>query len=102
MITMARSRDIWGPYKSYENNPVLTAYGTRSVVQNTGHGDLFQDGDGKWWITVLGIRNMDGCYPMGRETFLVPVEWPEGGWPRIEFPKLEFERAQISNTGTKD
>jgi beta-xylosidase len=102
MITMARSRDIWGPYKSYKNNPVLTAYGTRSVIQNTGHGDLFQDGDGKWWITVLGIRNMDGCYPMGRETFLTPVEWPGGGWPRIELPRLEFERAQISNTGTKE
>jgi beta-xylosidase len=91
-----------GPYESYENNPVLTAYGVGSVIQNTGHGDLFQDGDGKWWITVLGIRNMDGCYPMGRETFLTPVEWPEGSWPRIEFPKLEFERAQISNTGTKE
>jgi beta-xylosidase len=102
MITMARSRDIWGPYESYENNPVLTAYGMGSIVQNTGHGDLFQDGDGKWWITALGIRNIDGCYPMGRETFLAPVEWPEGGWPQIEFPKLEFERARISNIGTKE
>jgi beta-xylosidase len=102
MVTMARSRDIWGPYESYENNPVLTAYGVGGVIQNTGHGDLFQDGDGKWWITALGIRNLDGCYPMGRETFLAPVEWPEGGWPKIEFLKSDFERARISNTGTKE
>lgn len=102
MVAMARSRDIWGPYESYENNPVLTAYGKGDVIQNTGHGDLFQDGDGKWWITALGIRNVDGCYPMGRETFLAPVEWPEGGWPKIEFPKLEFERARISNIDSRE
>ncbi|PMD34936.1 glycoside hydrolase family 43 protein [Hyaloscypha variabilis F] len=72
MVAMARSLDIWGPYESYESNPVLTAYGKGDVIQNTGHGDLFQDGDGKWWIAALGIRNMDGCYPMGRETFLAP------------------------------
>jgi beta-xylosidase len=102
LIAMARSRNIWGPYESYENNPVPTAYGKGDMIQNTGHGDLFQDGDGKWWITALGIRNMDGCYPMGRETFLAPVEWPTGGWPQIEFPKLEFERTLISNMSSKE
>jgi beta-xylosidase len=102
LIAMARSHNIWGPYESYENNPVLTAYGKGDMIQNTGHGDLFQDGDGKWWITALGIRNMDGCYPMGRETFLAPVEWPTGGWPQIEFPKMEFERTRISNLSSKE
>jgi beta-xylosidase len=102
MVAMARSRDIWGPYESYENNPVLTAWGTNGVIQNTGHGDLFQDGDGKWWIAVLGIRNLDGCFPMGRETFLAPVDWPTGGWPKVQFPELEFERKRISNIGSKE
>ncbi|KAN0090480.1 Glycosyl hydrolase, five-bladed beta-propellor domain containing protein [Hyaloscypha variabilis] len=101
MVAMARSRHIWGPYESYESNPVLTAYGKGDVIQNTGHGDLFQDGDGRWWIAALSIRNMDGCYPMGRETFLAPVEWPTGGWPQVEFPKLEFERARISNIDSR-
>jgi beta-xylosidase len=98
MVTMARSRNIWGPYETYEKNPILTAYGTSGIIQNTGHGDFFQDGDGKWWIAVLGIRNMDGHYPMGRETFLSPAEWPTGGWPKVELPKLKFERVEMSST----
>ena len=79
LIAIARSRSIWGPYKSYEKNPILTADGMDEYVQNTGHGDLFQDHDGEWLITVLGVRNEDGRFPLGRETFLAPISWPTGG-----------------------
>jgi beta-xylosidase len=47
LIAVARSTNIWGPYESYEKNPLLTAAGTKEYIQNTGHGDLFQDRDGQ-------------------------------------------------------
>ncbi|EEU33410.1 uncharacterized protein NECHADRAFT_98469 [Fusarium vanettenii 77-13-4] len=69
--TIARSKSIWGPF--YE-----TAY-----LSHTGHGDLFQDLEGNWWIVVLGVRKEGGICPMSRESFISPVQWPEGGWPNV-------------------
>ncbi|KAJ5721959.1 xylosidase/arabinosidase [Penicillium malachiteum] len=86
---IARSRDIWGPFEVYKNNPVLTAAGTDEYVQNVGHADLFQDGTGAWWAVALGVS------PIGRETFLVPVAWPVGEWPVFGRAKMQFERAGI-------
>ncbi|KAJ6131700.1 Concanavalin A-like lectin/glucanase subgroup [Penicillium samsonianum] len=83
-LSMARSRNIWGPYESYNMNPLYTASGTTRYVQNTGHGDLFQDQNGQWWVVMLGIRIKEGRSIMGRETFLTAVDWPYDGWPTIE------------------
>jgi len=33
MITVARSRDIWGPYEAFERNPILTARDTREYIR---------------------------------------------------------------------
>jgi len=85
MITAARSRDIWGPYESYENNPILTARGTDEYIQYTGHCDMFQDQKGAWWGVCLGVRKDKGNrFIMGRETFLTPGRWSEGSWPSLE------------------
>lgn len=83
MLSMARSKSIWGPYEAYEKNPLYTASGTAQYVQNTGHGDLFQDQHGQWWVVMIGIRNKEGRCIMGRETFLTAVDWPSDGWPKI-------------------
>jgi beta-xylosidase len=83
MLSVARSRNVWGPFESFEKNPILTADGSSNEIQNVGHGELFQDEEGAWWAVALGVRNRAGHYPLGRETFLTPVEWPSGGWPTI-------------------
>lgn len=85
MITMARSRSIWGPYESCPRNPVLTnAYDTSKEVQCSGHGDLFQDHYGNWWLVHLGTRlSRRTMTHLGRETFLTPVVW-KNGWPTVE------------------
>lgn len=83
-IKIARSRDLWGPYESYEKNPILTAIGTNDYYQHVGHGDLFQDTAGQWWCVCLGVRKSEGRFPLSRETFLAQVSWPEGEWPSIE------------------
>ncbi|KAM0426571.1 hypothetical protein ACHAPT_008263 [Fusarium lateritium] len=93
MITMARSRSIWGPYEPCPHNPVLTARGTDEYIQHTGHGDLFQDHDGQWWAVCLAVRkDVQGRYAMSRETFLTPAEW-EGEWPSLETVRLIPEAA---------
>jgi beta-xylosidase len=101
MITAARSKDIWGPYESCENNPVLTAFGTEEYVQHTGHGDLFEDGNGDWWAVALGVRNEDGRYPLSRETFLTPVLWQKGGWPEIEHPRMRFQSKAVASESSR-
>lgn len=93
-INIARSSDIWGPYEGCPNNPILTAFEKDEDVRWTGHGDLFQDGRGRWFCVHLGIRHDSTNpqrHPLGRETFLTSVNWPEGQWPEIAQTKLELE-----------
>ncbi|KAL5341386.1 glycosyl hydrolase [Aspergillus crustosus] len=88
-ITIARAKDIWGPYETYENNPVLTAEGSSGLVQCVGHGDLFQDAGGHWWCVMLARREYGGNFPLGRETYLTSVEWPENEFPSFEPVEIE-------------
>lgn len=86
-LTIARSKDIYGPYESNPANPILTncnMKGQSMQIQGTGHGDFVQAADGSWWITFLAYRNYGGSYHhLGRETYLAPVEWKEGEWPVV-------------------
>ena len=83
-ITVARSKDIWGPYDAYENNPILTARGTGNYICYTGHCEFFCDGEGNWWGVCLGVRKDKGNrFIMGRESFLTTGKWPQGEWPSM-------------------
>lgn len=86
-LTIARSRNIYGPYEANPANPILTncrMAGQDKQIQGTGHGDFFQAEDGSWWMVFLAYRNFGGSYHhLGRETYLAPVEWKEGEWPVV-------------------
>lgn len=85
--TMARSRNIRGPYEEHPDNPILSAIGTDELFQTVGHADFFQDVNGNWWGAALATRSGPEweIYPMGRETCLFPVEWDDGSeWPVVE------------------
>jgi len=88
MVTIARSKELLGPYEPYENNPIQTNTNTSQYFQSVGHADFFQDFEGNWWGIALSIRQgppgHTDSYPMGRETVLYPVTWPENGWPQTE------------------
>lgn len=101
LLSIARSRNVAGPYESFAENPILTADGKDEYVQNVGHGDLFQDELGSWWAAVLGVRNEPG-QPLGRETFLAAVDWPQEGWPTISQPAMKFDRHTVLGTGIKN
>lgn len=93
MVAIARSRSPWGPFEAGPRNPVLSQRDRLAdVIQATGHGDLFQTADGRWWICYLGLRNYGGLgdelHPLGREAFLSPVQWDNDGWPVVTPPTL--------------
>jgi beta-xylosidase len=53
------------------------------TVQATGHADIFEGTDGRWWICMLARRVMaHGKSQLGRETYLAPMEWKDG-WPFV-------------------
>ncbi|KAK7442923.1 xylosidase arabinofuranosidase [Colletotrichum acutatum] len=83
METIARSRNVNGPYEPNPGNPILTNANTTEYFQAVGHADLFQDVIKNWWGVGHAIRiNFDNkAIPMGRETVLFPVTWDTGEWP---------------------
>lgn len=84
MVTIGRSRSPWGPFESCPHNPILTHRDNGwSEIQMTGHGDLIDDAQGRWWMVFLGTRIYEYQHQhLGRETFLAPVRWDADGWPR--------------------
>lgn len=85
--TIARSKNIWGPYNPNPSNPILAhcnAAGQGNPIQGVGHADIIQAHDGSWWIVFHGYRSVGGTHHiLGRETCLTPVSWPENGWPTV-------------------
>lgn len=98
-LTIARSRNIYGPYESNPANPIFThcrMVAQDSNIQGTGHGDLFQAADGSWWMVMLAFRRFGGDYHhLGRETFLAPVSW-EKGWPVVNGGEPLAEKMTVS------
>jgi beta-xylosidase len=95
-VTMARSSNIWGPFESYEQNPVLTST-NGSDIRCVGHAELFDDVDGNWWACVLARREFGCSYPLGRETYLTPVTWRPQEFPYFE--PVEFRQKTSRNIG---
>lgn len=82
-----RSKNVFGPYESYENNPILTQShldsNRKNEISSTGHADFVQLPNGDWWSVFLGCRPYGSdLYNTGRETFMMPVEW-KNGWLEI-------------------
>lgn len=83
MVTMFRSREVYGPYEACPHNPILTQRNTMGPLQASGHADIVEDSRGHWWLVCLGIRTTryNMLHHLGRETFLAPLAWDENGWP---------------------
>lgn len=82
-----KSKNVDGPYESYSRNPILTQRHLdakrKDPITSTGHADLVETPDGKWYAVFLGCRPYEGdYYNTGRETFMAPVHWKDE-WPVI-------------------
>ncbi len=86
-VTIARSKNLYGPYTSNPANPILTHANEatkRNPIQGTGHADFVQAHDGSWWAVILGFRPVVYRHHVtGRETYLTPVSWEKNTWPVI-------------------
>ncbi len=86
-----RGDSVWGPYEPWDGNPILTqrhmSPDRENPVTCAGHADMLQDPNGNWWAIFLACRPYDqDLENLGRETFMMPVEWTEDGWPIITKP----------------
>ncbi len=109
-VTMARSRDLFGPYEIAPNNPFITSrYDSAAPLQKAGHASLVQTPEGDWYAVHLcgrpievdaknGEAAVDPSRPrtqrtlhpeqarrciLGRETAIQAANWPEAGWPEL-------------------
>ena len=87
-VTMARSRDIWGPYETHPQKHLISAKGTNGPIQRTGHGQYVETHWGTHYHTFLMGRPQigpDGAMfcATGRETGIDRVVWRDG-WLWLE------------------
>ena len=99
-VTMARSRDLFGPYETDPAKHILTARGTDGLLQRTGHADIVETPDGQVYMVHLCSRPLPetrampvgqgGIHaddvrrsPLGRETAIQKLIWDEGQFPRL-------------------
>ncbi|MEP4890046.1 MAG: glycoside hydrolase family 43 protein [Aliiglaciecola sp.] len=86
-MTMARSKNIDGPYELDPYGYLLTAKDNQDLpLQRTGHGDLFETSNGETYLVHLCGRPLLGerrC-PLGRETGLQKTYWTDDNWLRVE------------------
>ncbi|ANS70411.1 xylosidase glycosyl hydrolase family protein [Streptomyces lincolnensis] len=80
-VTAARADAVTGPYTTDPRSPLLTHRhrGAAELIHNVGHVDLVDTPAGETWAVALGVRPVEGTHTLGREVFLVPVEWTPRG-----------------------
>jgi xylan 1,4-beta-xylosidase len=84
-VTLARSRELRGPYELHPDGPILTARHRPDVeLQRAGHADLVETQSGETYMVHLcgrPLRNRGRC-TLGRETAIQKMEWCNDGWLR--------------------
>src|SRR5690606_29997105 len=86
-VTMARSRDIAGPYELHPDIHLITSKDAPDApLQRAGHGQLVETPDREFYHTHLCSRPLYGTRrsPLGRETAIQKCVWKEDGWFYLE------------------
>jgi xylan 1,4-beta-xylosidase len=83
--SLARSRDLLGPYELHPDGPLLTSRDRPdAALQRAGHADWVDTPDGETFLVHLcgrPLRNRGRC-TLGRETAIQRLVWADG-WPRL-------------------
>ncbi len=84
-VTLARSRQLAGPYELHPDGPILTSRHRPDVeLQRAGHADLVETQNGETYMAYLcgrPLRNRGRC-TLGRETAIQKMVWGADGWLR--------------------
>lgn len=85
-VTMARSRQIEGPYETHPDKHVITAKdASEHPIQRTGHGQYVDTPNGEFYHTFLMGRPLEGKFcPLGRETGIERCVWKDDNWLYLE------------------
>jgi xylan 1,4-beta-xylosidase len=84
-ITVARSKNLFGPYEVHPSNPFISSYMHHDIMlQKAGHGSWCDGPDGKTFLVYLCGRPLKDSLdcPLGRETGLAEVAWKDD-WPYV-------------------
>jgi beta-xylosidase len=101
MVVSARSKSPLGPWKNSPFNPIIHTWSRMEKYWSKGHGTIFADAAGQWYIVYHGYEN--GYAPLGRNTLIEPIEWTKDGWfkavrePRIESAVRTFKNVTIES-----
>ncbi|OPJ55847.1 glycoside hydrolase family 43 protein [Alkalithermobacter paradoxus] len=107
-VTIARSKDIWGPYEVHPKNPLLTSWPyPHNPLQKAGHASIVKTHTDEWFLVHLTGRPLPkgeaplledrGYCPLGRETAIQRIEWRDN-WPYVvggNQPSLEIQGPNI-------
>ncbi|KAI7258144.1 hypothetical protein KC345_g10617 [Hortaea werneckii] len=100
-VTVARSRQIEGPYETAPNHPLLTSAGNRELeLQKAGHASLVHTHTDEWYMVHLCGRPVKDNYcNLGRETAIQRCIFTDDGWLALatgaNFPALTVEGPDI-------
>jgi xylan 1,4-beta-xylosidase len=100
--TLARSRQIEGPYEYDPQFPLITTINNpEHPLQKAGHGAVVETQNGEWYMSYICARELSGrrLSPLGRETGLQRMRWTEDGWLRMvvdgKLPQLQVEAPDL-------
>src|SRR5699024_423315 len=90
-VTIARSKNLLGPYEVHPENPLLTSFhAPRNPLQKSGHASIVHTHTDEWFLVHLTGRPLTdskkplldprGFCPLGRETAIQRLEW-KNDWP---------------------
>jgi xylan 1,4-beta-xylosidase len=86
-VTMARSRQLTGPYELHPDVCILTSRHRPDVeLQRAGHADLVETQNGETYMVHLcgrPLRNRGRC-TLGRETAIQRMVWSADDWLRTQ------------------
>ncbi len=89
MCVVARSKSAVGPWENSPMNPLLHTYSADEEWWSKGHGTIFDDAEGNWYIVYHSYRN--SFHTLGRSTIIESIEWTDDGWPVLASGSDEFE-----------
>ncbi|OQA02510.1 MAG: Beta-xylosidase [Planctomycetes bacterium ADurb.Bin401] len=89
-VTLARSKNLFGPYEIHPQNPILSSRNDSNLaLQRSGHASLVETQNGQWYMVHLCSRPVKKANSnsfrsvMGRETAIQKVKWDNDGWLRL-------------------
>ena len=85
-VTMARSRQIEGPYEMHPQTHLITSKDHPDApLQRAGHGQIVETPTGEVYHTHLCSRPLPGRFsPLGRETAIQKCVWGDDDWLYLE------------------